>query len=90
MELNELINYLGSGKKITDYFEIQKILNEILRHFKSQTALAEALYITPAAISDWKNNGFPVRRQYEIKELLKTKPKKPKKHKEYLTGWNWE
>ena len=62
-------------------------LDEVLKHFKSQAALAEALDVEPMTVSHWKTRGIPKGRQYEIKELLK---KKPKKHKKYSIGWNWE
>lgn len=43
--------------------------NQIVNHFGSQTAAALALGIKPASVCEWKTNGIPIPRQYQIQVL---------------------
>ena len=43
-------------------------LEEVIKHFGSGVALAEALGIEPSAVYQWKGK-IPVRRQYEIERI---------------------
>lgn len=41
--------------------------HQAIKYFGSSKALAEALGVTPQAVSGWK--GIPARRQYEIERI---------------------
>lgn len=43
--------------------------SDAINHFGSAAALAEALGIKPAAVSQWRDDHVPIRRQYELERL---------------------
>lgn len=49
-------------------------VEEVVAHFGSKRALAEALGISQAAIAQWKND-VPHLRQYQIRELIAKRAK---------------
>jgi len=44
--------------------------NELIQHFGSQAAVARALGVSPAAVSQWAINGVPKLRQYQARAII--------------------
>lgn len=43
--------------------------DELMAHFKTQTATGEALGVAQTTVADWKKTGIPLPRQYQIQVL---------------------
>lgn len=51
-----------------------KELKEVIEHFGGQVAMAKALHVAPAAVSQWVSNDYmPPKRAIQIESLTKGK-----------------
>lgn len=56
--------YINPEKKTMTY-------DQLLKHFKTQVAVAKALKVTQPAISNWQHRGIPAMQQVKINKITK-------------------